>query len=672
MHISAITITGFRCFGLTPATIRLENMTAAVGGNGCGKSALLCALIRLFGQTAGDRALTRSDFHLPKGAALDSVKEAHLEIEARIDFPELADGRKAGDGVALCFGHMAIRAKGEVPYCRLRLEGTWRRATTTEGDIDQDLWWIVTPNKEVKPTDKQRVSPIDRAKIHAHYVPATRDAVRQLRQASGSVLHGILRAVNWSKGVSTVVEKASSDIQTAFEKEAGVVKLQEALTETWTQLQTDPEHAALRLRPVGKRLEDLVKRVEATFLPGAAGEEEGVDRLSDGLKSLFYFSIVAAAFDIRSSAEDGEKAPFSVNDLEAPLLTVFAVEEPENHVAPHHLGRITSLLRRLSDDPRSQVILSSHSPSILSRIEPKEVRHHRLDVKTRCAVVKELTMPKDASAFQYVREAVRAYPELYFSKAVLLGEGDSEEIVLPRLAVAGDFPLDRNLVSLVPLGGRHVNYFWDLLYDLDIPFVTLLDLDIGREGGGWGRIKYALQRLLDANYNEKDVLTIEGGPTLSQAGLKNLHKRPLTDRKDLTAWRTHLRDRFGVFYSNPLDLDFAMLRAFPDAYQAVGDRGPRIPEDEDDKEKALRAVTAAVLSEEEADTELYTDEEKELFFWYRYLFGTRSKPATHMEALATIKDADLAANAPSVLISLLQRVKDKLVEQGEVADATGS
>lgn len=76
MHIPFVTITGFRCFGLKPVTIRLEDMTAAVGGNGCGKSALFCALVRLFGLTAGDRTLTRSDFHLPKGVASDSVNWA--------------------------------------------------------------------------------------------------------------------------------------------------------------------------------------------------------------------------------------------------------------------------------------------------------------------------------------------------------------------------------------------------------------------------------------------------------------------------------------------------------------------------------------------------------------------------------------------------------------------
>ena len=51
-------------------------------------------------------------------------------------------------------------------------------------------------------------------------------------------------------------------------------------------------------------------------------------------------------------------------------------------------------------------------------------------------------------------------------------------------------------ISVVPLGGRHVNHFWRLLHDLGIPQVTLLDLDLGRHQGGWGRVKYAIQQLL--------------------------------------------------------------------------------------------------------------------------------------------------------------------------------
>ena len=59
----------------------------------------------------------------------------------------------------------------------------------------------------------------------------------------------------------------------------------------------------------------------------------------------------------------------------APIVTLFAIEEPENHLSPQYLGRIVGQVKELSGNPRAQVVLSSHSPSILSRIEPDNVRY---------------------------------------------------------------------------------------------------------------------------------------------------------------------------------------------------------------------------------------------------------------------------------------------------------
>ncbi|MEI8650430.1 ATP-dependent endonuclease [Paraglaciecola sp. Hal342] len=100
-------------------------------------------------------------------------------------------------------------------------------------------------------------------------------------------------------------------------------------------------------------------------------------------------------------------------------------------------------------------------------------------------------MPDKADeAHKFVREAIQAFPEIYFSRLVVLGEGDSEEIVLPRLLSAKGAPIDESAVTIAPLGGRHVNHFWRLLAGLEIPYITLLDLDVARYQGGWGRIKY--------------------------------------------------------------------------------------------------------------------------------------------------------------------------------------
>jgi putative ATP-dependent endonuclease of OLD family len=77
----------------------------------------------------------------------------------------------------------------------------------------------------------------------------------------------------------------------------------------------------------------------------------------------------------------------------------------------------------------------------------------------------------------------------------VLGEGDSEQVVLPRLLAAAGIAEDDASLSVVPLGGRHVNHFWRLLNELQIPHATLLDLDADRYHGGWGRVRNALKQI---------------------------------------------------------------------------------------------------------------------------------------------------------------------------------
>lgn len=78
---------------------------------------------------------------------------------------------------------------------------------------------------------------------------------------------------------------------------------------------------------------------------------------------------------------------------------------------------------------------------------------------------------------------------------MIFGEGDSEEIIIPKVLELYSTEIDSHSISVVPLGGRHVNHFWRLLKSLQIPFITLLDFDIDRNGGGFGRLRYAIEQL---------------------------------------------------------------------------------------------------------------------------------------------------------------------------------
>jgi putative ATP-dependent endonuclease of the OLD family len=312
-----------------------------------------------------------------------------------------------------------------------------------------------------------------------------------------------------------------------------------------------------------------------------------------------------------------------------PALTLVALEEPENNLAPFYLSRIIRQLQDLASDRRAQALISSHSASILARTEPEDVRHLRIDPQSRVARVREIELPEEAeAAAKFIREAVRTYPELYFARFVILGEGASEEVVLPRLAEAIGLPIDRSFVAIVPLGGRHVNHLWKLLRGLDIPFATLLDLDFGRDGGAWLRIKGIVDQLLSAGVKPGQLFSedeLKGG--LPKA-LQGLSTKNLQDEGAMNDWIARLR-KFAIFLCDPLDLDMTMLTAYSEEYRVLENR----MQGQADEDQAARAVLG-----KQGDPEAYADEWADDFGWYRYLFLGRSKPATHVRVISRIED----------------------------------
>jgi hypothetical protein len=118
----------------------------------------------------------------------------------------------------------------------------------------------------------------------------------------------------------------------------------------------------------------------------------------------------------------------------------------------------------------------------------------------------------------------------------------------------------------------------------------------------------------------------------------------------------HLR-RFGVFFSYPLDLDMVMLRCFWSAYTQV-EQGERGPQDSDATEAVLGSGGSPDEYWQPADDDARA-KRQEWLRWYRYLFLSRSKPSTHLRALAMLSTSDLQ-NGPEPVLALIDYIKTKL------------
>ena len=324
-----------------------------------------------------------------------------------------------------------------------------------------------------------------------------------------------------------------------------------------------------------------------------------------------------------------------------PWFTIIALEEPENHLAPFYLSRMINLMKSLASDDKAMGILTSHSASALARVEPTQVRHVRQDIGKQVSCIKPIKLPaKTDASNKFIYEAVKSHPELYFSKLVILGEGRSEEIVIPKLAKAfhKDLELDPAFVSFVPLGGRHVNHFWKLLFDLQTPFVTLLDYDLGRYQAGHYRLKYAVDQLEQNGITHPSLVKPKNAQAWNDLIVQN--------KTEAQAWWDWLQEN-NVFFSTSLDLDMMMLSAYPAAYNAVALLPATLPQA--DYEKSVFGESGSGLAS------YATPPTQQHLATYDALFKKGSKPVAHIEALSTLTDQQIKDGCPLPLKTLFER-----------------
>lgn len=635
MQITHLRMSGFQSFGTDPTEIALRDVSYVIGPNGAGKTAMLEALSRLFSPLSAQRKVRHSDFHIPNGKKAAEVHTANpvLWIEVDIDVPESgASGDHAS--VPPNFAHMRIATEDGVPRIRVRLTAT----IAPDNVIEEELEYILEADADGEPLQRADMSRFDRANIEVHYLPARRDPAEHIAYTAASLVGRALRAADWT-AERTTLDTLSKDLTDALGDNEAVKSIGVQLAGEWKGLHSGAFFTEPSIAFGSGDLESVLRQLTVSFAPSPAGSSLPFDRLSDGQKSLLYISLVLAWQSLAREVLNGTEASFDQHRLRPPVHTVIALEEPENSLAPQYLGRIIRQLRKAAEHGDSQSLIATHSPALLRRVDPESICFLRLDSDRQSQVRRILLPTTSDETAKYVREAVLAFPELYFSRLVVLGEGDSEQIVLPRVLAAAGIAEDDASVSVVPLGGRHVNHFWRLLNELEIPHVTLLDLDSGRYQGGWGRVRNAVKQ-----YNK---LT----QTFSQAKIDALPE--WNDAKNFPAFTEgkgaiSILEKKGVYFSQPVDLDLMMLAAFPDAYGVESVGAP------DDK------TIAAVLGKSHANEDRLPTDVLELFDDYHRLFDLRSKPASHLRAMAALTDAELIEGLPEVLARLVAAVRAKL------------
>ncbi|MFS1438505.1 ATP-dependent nuclease [Shewanella sp. 10N.286.48.A6] len=671
MLLKKLVVSGYKSIAIShPQTIEFDpELTVFIGHNGTGKSATLEALNKLFSIDHSLRGIMPSDFHLPDN--VDPATPRSLTIEAWFSLAN-ADGNPSIP--SLINGLTTSSSTGEVIF-RVRLEASLSFDYNPLGDVEQNVWVIDGDMEEPEDDNKHRLSATQRNAIQVNYVPANRDPLIQLKYSSKAILGRLLKAIKWSEGEQDSFEAQAQQLNQLASDNPALAQITQAINHNWQDIYKGRHLNQAKLNfPVGD-VDEILRLIQLQFMPDATGNKIDTSRLSDGQKSLVYFALTKALLDIdkatRQSVVGSQSSNFDVDKMKLPIFSLIVLEEPENHLSPHYLGRILKLVKDYGATEFCQSVVSTHSASLVGRIEPVQIRHFRLDNENICTKVQALLFPEDSDEqAKYVSEAVKAYPEIYFSKLVILGEGDSEQVVLPKLLEHFGKDIDGHSISVVPLGGRHVNHFWRLLNSLKIPFVTLLDFDIDRNGGGFGRMKYVIEQLLLMDNMRNEFINED---TLESIPAWNSPRNP-TDffvhcSENVVKVIVDEIEKCNVFFSSPLDIDYSMICSFPDIFcvkdEVYGERGPSEgKEDEEDQDikKREAALIKAVLKKGNTGKRFdFGSDWERNFLWYRYRFlSNKSKPASHVRMFTKLEEQytsqEILAKLPSELTRLMERI----------------
>ncbi|CAG5830474.1 TPA: AAA family ATPase [Streptococcus pneumoniae] len=681
MKLTKVIINNFRSFGESQI-IELNNQTVLIGNNSSGKTTVLQALSKLFSDKQNDRIIKKSDFHLPKGSR-PGENTRNLFIETIFEFDEL-DGTPYSPAIPSFFEHFTVSKDGAKPFLRIRLESSWEDDGTVEGSIDTQFYYISSDEDTIRDEDKHRAPRKDLDKIRVLYVPASRTPEKELGNASGSMLSRLVNSINWTEDeINEITDKIDELNNTFLSENGALTQINNEIQKSWELYHEDNRFSQAELIINSSEMAAALRQIALKFSPTTTEEAFTVSDLGDGLRSIFYFSLVDSILDIELEiTKDREENPDNPRfKLIPPVLTILAIEEPENHIAPHHIGKLIKRFKQLGNNDNSQVILTSHSPAIVKRIDPEDLKYLRIENNDRVlqTIVSDIQLPPAIDeSYKYIKGAIQAYPELYFAKLVVLGEGDSEELLLPKFFDLLGKEVDSSQISIVPLGGRHVNYFWKLLNALRIPHITLLDFDNERYGGGWGRIKYISQHLYELNTEFQEWFHTQrlDFNEIGSRGCESIGAQRLIN------WFNKLEE-FNVYFSSPLDIDFLMLQHYKDNYLNTLSpiEGPVVSYNDSDgsskkvklsdldcldrlqlegfnkrKEEAIRAT----LKDKSGHGDSFNEEEKELMIWYQYFFLGRGKPTTHMQFLSSISDDELTRNLPPVFEKIVNSAEELL------------
>lgn len=409
--IDKIRIDGFR--GLKDFCMSLSEVTVLTGMNNAGKTSILKALQLLFGNSS---FLTPEDLHMKNDSRVDKIIVDANIIAINDDgsraqnFPdvwEIEIGEIFGRFDANQYAYLPLR----VVYTYQSFQNTFKKELEILDEWETagiDHWQDIHSKKFTLKSDV----------IQFFYMDAKRDIQDDVKSRTsylGKMLGDVVS--NYDPKVVAELERQIKALNDKAIDESAVLKtIQETLAGIDTAMDTSGK---VSISPFAKKLRDLNKSLTIHYGTG----ENSFTMDYHGMGTRSWSSLLSFKAFIKHA--NAMKNP----DDEA-FLPIIAIEEPEAHLHPNAQKQLYS---QMADMPGIKII-STHSPYIAACAKLSEIRGIYKVVDSSVAG----KLPVDslnAEDKRKIRQAVlSSNGDILFSKAIVLGEGETEVQALPIFA----------------------------------------------------------------------------------------------------------------------------------------------------------------------------------------------------------------------------------------------
>lgn len=162
-------------------------------------------------------------------------------------------------------------------------------------------------------------------------------------------------------------------------------------------------------------------------------------------------------------------------------LKLALVEELEAHLHPQAQLRLISYLQNEYNENDVQIIISTHSPILASKINLKNLILMKNGTGYDLAEGQTELQKGDYLFLQRFLDSTKA--NLFFAKGIIMVEGDAENILVPVLADILDYPLEKYGISIVNVGSTAFLRYSRIMVRKDgsnigIPVSVITDCDV--------------------------------------------------------------------------------------------------------------------------------------------------------------------------------------------------